>query len=66
MVSGIAVSGAPRFPRGKVAVMIESSGDKHLRSWKRLGWISLKRETIVLRALQPLQDLASTHGGEGI
>ena len=26
MVSGTPVSGGPRFPRGKVAVMIESSG----------------------------------------
>lgn len=49
---------------GELAGVSRETTNKHLRNWSRLGWISLRRETVVLRALQPLQDLADTHGGE--
>ena len=48
---------------GELAGLSRETTNKHLRNWLRLGWISLKRETVVLRALQPLQDLANS--GEG-
>jgi len=48
---------------GELAGLSPETTNKHLRNWLRLGWISLKRETVVLRALQPLQDLANS--GEG-
>jgi CRP-like cAMP-binding protein len=49
---------------GELAGVSRETTNKHLRNWSRLGWISLKRETVVLRALQPLQDLAATHGAK--
>ncbi len=51
---------------GELAGLSRETTNKHLRNWSRLGWISLKRETVVLRALQPLQDLANTNGGESV
>src|SRR5260370_62499 len=49
---------------GELAGVSRETTNKHLRNWSRLGWISLKRETVILRALQPLQDLAAAHGAE--
>jgi CRP/FNR family cyclic AMP-dependent transcriptional regulator len=49
---------------GELAGLSRETTNKHLRNWSRLGWITLKRETIVLRTLQPLQDLAAAHGAE--
>jgi CRP/FNR family cyclic AMP-dependent transcriptional regulator len=48
---------------GELAGLSRETTNKHLRNRLRLGWISLKRETVVLRALWPLQDLANS--GEG-
>jgi CRP/FNR family cyclic AMP-dependent transcriptional regulator len=49
---------------GELAGLSRETTNKYLRSWVRLGWITLRRETIVLRQLQPLQDLADTDSGE--
>ncbi len=49
---------------GELAGVSRETTNKHLRNWSRLGWISLKRETVVIRSLQPLQDLAATRSGD--
>ena len=54
----------PQRAIGELAALSRESTNKHLRNWVRLGWISLRRERVILRALQPLQDLADTQQGE--
>jgi CRP-like cAMP-binding protein len=54
----------PQRAIGELAGISRESTNKHLRNWSRLGWISLHRERVIIRALQPLQDLAATQAGD--
>jgi CRP/FNR family cyclic AMP-dependent transcriptional regulator len=54
----------PQRAIGELAGISRESTNKHLRNWSRLGWISLHRERVIIRKLQPLQDLADTQAGD--
>jgi CRP-like cAMP-binding protein len=54
----------PQRAIGELAGISRESTNKHLRNWSRLGWIRLHRERVIIRQLQPLQDLAATQAGD--
>jgi CRP-like cAMP-binding protein len=43
---------------GELAALSRESTNKYLRKWARLGWIALRRETVIIRMIEPLRDLA--------
>ncbi len=45
---------------GELAGVSRETANKHLNAWARLGWIAVHREAIVIRQMQPLEDLAET------
>lgn len=45
---------------GDLAGLSRETTNKHLKTWERLGWLTMQRETIVICAMQPFEELADT------
>lgn len=48
----------PQRTIGELIGVSRETTNRHLKAWARLGWIALHRETVVIRMLRPLEELA--------